>query len=37
MSPFILIDLARAVEDDRRREARTAITRRRLRRAAPSA
>jgi hypothetical protein len=37
MSPFIMIDLARTVAEDRRRESRIAIARRRLRRATPAA
>ena len=36
MSPFILIDLARTVDNDRRRESRIAIARRRMRSGAPS-
>ena len=36
MSPFIMIDLARTVDADRRRESRIAIARRRLRGEAPS-
>lgn len=36
MSPFILIDLARTVDNDRHRESRIAITRRRMRSGAPS-
>ena len=31
MSPFIMIDLARAIEADRRRESRITIARRRIR------
>ena len=36
MSPFILIDLARTIEAERRRESRIAIARRRARSTAPS-
>ena len=36
MSPFILIELARTIEADRRRESRIAIARRRMRSGAPS-
>ena len=36
MSPFIMIDLARTIDADRRRASRIAIARRRLRSGAPS-
>jgi hypothetical protein len=36
MSPFIMIDLARAIDDDRRRESRMAIARRRVQSRSPS-
>ncbi len=36
MSPFIMIDLARTIEHDRRRESRIAIAHRRARSGAPS-
>jgi hypothetical protein len=36
MSPLIMIDLVRAINDDRRRESRIAIVRRRMRSASAS-
>jgi hypothetical protein len=36
MSPLIMIDLVRAINDDRRRESRIAIARRRMRSASAS-
>ena len=36
MSPFMMIDLARTTEADRRRESRIAIARRRIRSGVPS-